>query len=394
MVSKEEKINEEYSIFPTNICNNNCVICGVKCQPNFNFYHLLKNDSERKGLIKLLSIFESNDLISLTGGDPLRNPEFMELFIKHFKGRKSIMLNPLTFLSLESGKPANVISEKEAESIINKVSSMGYCDESMRLLNYLSYFDNIGISSGNLQSPNPALSKYAIKLWGKYIFKYLISNTRSRFFFINGSPRQSLSGKFENNKLVRAPKGLKCVGSLRRIAESQEKTPFSIKFNIEMKRKHKKCHTKAKSAKYPLYPIYFNKVNDEVKMFFLPCCEVGVNPYVAYETELTLNKIASLKTEDVKKLFHKELSKMKKSSFFKLLTNKNYNLNFKTFIQIAEKMIKERSNQNIDIVSETYTCSDKCHHCEVCNTVGVMLHRAKITPKEWHEYLEKNNSIS
>ena len=79
-----------------------------------------------------------------------------------------------------------------------------------------------------------------------------------------------------------------------------------------------------------------------------------------------------------------ELDMIKKTAAYRLHNTENYEDNFAKFLTAAEDLA------GVSPLSETLTAGNMhyCKTCEACNTAGLILKRAGISVKEFHDYLE------
>lgn len=374
MFSPKILVKMSYTIFSTGACNVHCVICAIKGQPNFNFYHFGHSEQENKAIINFIKMI-GGEKIGITGGNPLRNISFLRMVILHHNGKKSIQINPISFLSFELGKPANRINEEEAINVVNNIKQNGFSSETKKIIKILSEFDSIGLSMGNLQSPYPQLMKYAKELWEQNISQYMKKTVN-----------QDVNAIFENSKIKSCTHELRCVGNIRSIIEKGEPFFLNPQKSVKIFPKNKPCSKIDKSENY----VYFRRTSKGIKLFLLGCCNVGLNPYIAYETNLTIEDISKIDVKELKCRFEEEKSKMMNSAFYTLLNRPDYDDNFKRYVFLAEKLIRLKTGEGVNIVNNTFAFCKECDYCEVCNTIGVMLHRANIEINEWQEFLEES----
>ncbi|MBI4447414.1 hypothetical protein HY643_00385 [Candidatus Woesearchaeota archaeon] len=396
----------DLGIFTTSYCANNCVLCCVQGEVKFGFHHLGKSEEEVKGLENLIKISRG---IHLTGGDPLMNPTFLKLITQHKYATKTIVINPLTFLTSIIHKPAKKITNEEASNFISQAEKDGLPEQLEDLCSNLSNFECIAVSSGNLQGPNPEIIGLAKEFFNKTILpkiKANLSETRRRLGKHPFVKYQEVNGEFKNEQLVdveiflRTPM-VSCTGKLRMLVEKNELKQTIFEKNPKIEYKYFACETT------PNYTIYFKKEDNQTRMYITSCCKVGVTPYTSYKTSLTLEKIACMQPKEVSRLFKNELEKRKETAVYHLLNNPvqtekfnnksvtidsfNYEIPFNSYIAAAEQLIREKTGKTVSMKQETYsTKGSEAKCCACCYTTGLMLQRAGISPEEWQSHLEKN----
>lgn len=390
----------DYGLFISGRCRNDCGVCcfGAEpggSQPTFDFYHVGQNEIERKGIENFLESIP-NETVRLSGRDPLLNETVVQMVAEQYQGEKCITINPLTFLSLQMNTYASRITTDEAEALLN-IGEDNLSQKVQTLVGYLAMFDNIKLSNGNLQGPYPELMGYANQFFDKYI-RPEIDKRRGKASEDTYS-YQTLDGSFEAGKLVSSEK-LNCVGKVREQIESGQLRSPEIRKAKERKSKNHYCQS--------WYNLYFRKEEGEARLYLALCCTTSMTPYTSYKSKLTLERMAEMEPEKIKSKLEHEGSKMARKVFYMLLERpyvleRHYDIvsypdkearelenQFAFYIEAARELIEKRTGNQVDFLRETYVLGrDEAIPCEVCNTVGVMLHRAGISVKEWQRFLQK-----
>ena len=91
---------QNYTIFTTFRCINECLPCLQYSKPRFKYAHIGRTEAQREGLKRLLNTFPSEYFVNLIGGDPLLNEFVLKLLVDEHSGPKGITFNPLSFITL------------------------------------------------------------------------------------------------------------------------------------------------------------------------------------------------------------------------------------------------------------------------------------------------------
>ena len=127
------------------------------------------------------------------------------------------------------------------------------------------------------------------------------------------------------------------------------------------------------------------------------CCNAAFTPYTTFNTGITLEEMASIEPKILRVRLRFGEYQFKQTAAHGLLCNSNYlhersgtsDKQFSLYIEAAQDLLSEKGH-DIDIAANTYTSyGDDCLPCEACNTVGLMLHKAGISPQQWQDHLEE-----
>lgn len=373
-----------YGLFVTNICLNECIICCAESIPGLRFSHVGKTSTEKKGLTNLFLSMDG-DGIAASGGDPLRNLPALELIVDNYSGHKFININPISFLTIELNKCGKNITAEDLKNLELRAKSEGLSKKISNIVRILQQFNEIELSTGNVQSPNPELMQFANFYFENFILEYLpIKINKSK---INGTFIDHTTTNFSGN--------VSCVGKIRVLAEQNEFSSEIINTAEGIQSKIN-CQSSSKN-------IFFQYMNGENALHYFICCSPGLNPYVTFKSEMSLEKMADMSPIEIKSIMNTEFSNIKSTAIYNLL---NYNpccdiffggnmfstphSYFKKYIKLAEEFFEEKTGQKISIVERTLTFNrhKKAKACECCYTVSILFHDAGISVKEWHDHLE------
>lgn len=338
-------MKKEHRILVTPYCANDCFVCCFSGEYTLSMQHFPEGAAEN-----LLKSF-SKEKIGITGKDPLRNTQFLEQTIKQHKGKKSIILNPLSFLTLEHKKPGRHITADDALKSIENLERFGLSEQASYLIRLLNYYDRINVSNGRLQAPNPEAAVWA------------------NFYFENVKPY--LSGKVTyrplQDRFIVA-----CVGSYRK-----EGMPANVRVS------------KRNTCGEPGYQMSI--FNNELRLH--ACCSVGLSDHIS-------SYYTGIKTEDMENSQPRELygeiknahKKYRKTGLHNLLSP---NFFFKSRGKIEERFLtlyrwtndflKENNGEQVTYVRTNRISPSPC---ETCHTMALYLKRAGIAPGDYQEYIE------
>lgn len=391
----KDKTDDRYLFVTTPKCLNQCFLCCLSTEPRAKIYHVGQTDTERKGLKNLFASIDPVANINLTGGDPLRNEVFLEILASH-EGRTTIQFNPLSILTLELNRSASKITPKDVDHLAKRVREDGFSPRVVRLLDLLSNFSALGISSGSLQSPNPEIMGAAVNFFRDQVHPKITEFRRRKSLQYQPLLAQNVSAKFENGAITLG-KETRCIGRLRRMIESGEANFTNISRAEDYTIDSGRCN------KYKTFNLHFERYGDEIFLYMDMCTMVNQTPYTSYRTELSLQQMADMKPEAIQTAIRAEREKMSKRAYFRLLNDPDY-LKFKTdseksplekrkkqfeiYFNAASELIRQKTGVEADFLSQTYLVNEKiAKSCDVCNTVGVMLYRTGIGPQKWQDYL-------
>ena len=370
-----------YGFFTTEECANNCRLCTQRGVGRLGSYGAGKTPEEIKGLENLLDAL-SPDCIELTGGDPLKNLPFLEAVDKKAlrneegRTRATIIMNPISLLTLSLNKSAKRITDEDYSSLSSRLTTHGFSEDLKRALDIVSNFSAIGISNGNLQSPDVYLIQKAMKLFNVHLRPKIAQKGGTLGYFTG-------SGTFRKDVLISASR-VCCVGGVLNMIERGEISSRSVRKDQPRYGKRNKCERGAKQ-------LYFKKEEDTARLYISTCCSAGMTPYTSFKTSLTLDGLAEMDKDSIKTIFHADANRHKNSVLYNKLNGfsaTSNNAGFTMYVEAAQDLIKEKTGEDVDIVRSSYSFQTQVFPCEVCHNVGIQLKKAKITSAEWQEYLE------
>jgi hypothetical protein len=375
----------------SNRCKNLCRICAYSGRPPLKFYNAGKTETEKKGLVKFFQAL-GNPTLSITGRDPLRNPDALEVANQFHSGRKEIIINPISFLTVGLGKNARKITRDEAQKLISSPLS----EELRRLCAILSQFDRVTISCGTLQAPSPEMAQLAYAFFQSKIAPAI--KTGDQPPEIN---ELCFNGKFKEGILVGTPTPPLAVGKLRSKRIREGIAPGLIAPAKKIAVKHFWC------GEYDAATYHFQKDEDGISLYQSICAQVAQNPHVHFKTGLTLKGMARISPEQITQKLLEEGKRFKQSTIFTFLSKSfflplpsildpktHYEKQFEIFIRAVEMLIKEETGKRISVVDNTLSFSQQinpetAHPCEACNTAGALLHQEKIPPQKLEAFLKQ-----
>ncbi|MFO7711129.1 MAG: hypothetical protein R6V53_05180 [Candidatus Woesearchaeota archaeon] len=315
-------------LFSTGLCTNDCVSCCQSEEPAISFQHI-----RHPGIEKLLEAFRYDDL-SVTGGDPLRNPWLLEKILDFHLGSKSISLNPFTFFCLENDKRGKDISRNDARSSLVK----GISGKSRELADVLSYYDYIRVDSGTLQAPHEAAASWSLNFFEQNI-------------------RPLLRGKVVYATLDSS--GASCMGAFRKFG---------------------KPRTRYKPKTFPCKVKGYAVSCEDDKIRLHICCSEGMSEHIAsYHTGISLDDLVGMKRREIKKEIRSAAKKYQRTALHKLLRGKN-----SSFLNLFDWTKDYLNGKGIAV----YSSNQQAKPCEVCYTLGLALKRSNRTVDEYQQYIE------
>jgi hypothetical protein len=370
----------DYVILATGRCQNSCVLCCMSGSPKFGIYHAGSTPQERQGLQNLILSMGETSICMTGGGDPLRNPEFIDIVNRYAKGEKNIVFNPLTFLSMQVGKPARRITNAEAREALT-LSPEQINPSIYSLLDTLQEYSHLHMSSGLMQSPRPGLIRY------------------SELFF---------------KRLIQGMDGLNERLEIRRVNRRAD-----IKFDYHLKdspalRSHIRYNAPPESVVLSCFislerniggTIYFKRDADNINLYFGHCSRVGMSQYNDFKTDITLDALAVSTPKQITSRMERQRAKICSRPYSQILCNDRYRPTkgplaqhpvldaypsdrFSYLINLAEGMIRSRTKKRADIMKKSGTFGSELNACAVCSTMGGLLSEAGISPQEWQEYVD------
>ncbi len=404
----------EIIIFPTGKCDNECYYCSHFGEISIKFDDIGKTNTEKKALKNLFGIFsEMSDKISVTGGDPLLNLPFLESLTTYYDKEKKVVINPLSILKLELKKlPATRDTGKLMVLLKERVKNNTLNRKTQDILNILKKLDFVAISVDSKCFTEPSLQKLAhdfflllskrYKL--RYVKKYLnchasikegkiVLENRILFFKIKNKARHtirklsSLFGLKESNLVLGIFKwfrlisyGLMVTGRLRSEVDNNKIYAGCVNKSNDYSYHELNCFSDDMK-------IFFEKSGSKVCIRHLPCCHVGMNPYIVFPSSVCVQDLVSEDKTMIIKQLRKEVEQMGASNMAKFLKNTSPTHNFRQLIRRGEELILKRTGKVVDIIGSTPSLSKVPIKCEVCYSLALELDRAKIKPEEWINYL-------
>jgi hypothetical protein len=404
------------TLFVGDACLNDCLICGVEDAPGMKFYNIGGNEVEDKALENLIKSVE-NDYLDISGGDPLFNKPVLRSIAKNHKGDKAIVLNPISFLTMELKKRATNLTEEDYSALVKKVETEGLSENTKETLAYLLEFDGIALSSGNLQSPNPDVMDWALSFFNTHIKPSLISVQLADY---------SLDATFEEGGTISDAESIACVGKARTSIENRSLNFENVKTG-KLPEERDDDFQYGSDCRKGGYKIYFQREGESIRMNYMMCCTPGVTGYTSFRSELTVEDLAVMKPEAIIDTITAEYTEHKDSVLHNMLnfrkvhgrngpyqndlgellrgdevpakptTIEKYHSStaikigefFPEYVAEAEKLILEKTGKQVSVADNTYTTQkDTPRLCEACFTVGYLLNEAGIKPDEWHNHLE------
>jgi len=355
---------------PTGRCVNDCLICCDKSNPSSSYYHVGQNEEEMRGLENFLEGCVDLEM-TISGGDPLMNLDFLELFLKVHKGDRALVMNPLSFFYLETGKPVSRMRISQLKEVRKNVKKNGFSGEAKRALELIKKFDYIDISAGNLQSPTKSVRDEVYELYCESLYdeiKHANPEIRAVSYFDEASCAYSFG---EDKKLT-----------------------DHIAQGIGRKAKGHKCIPRNDILCFKLF-------EGKPYLYFDGCCAAMATRYISHKCSLTIYDMADMDSSKIKEVLDKDCKEMKKTAWFSLLNDCNISAirlsllekNFAQYISFAEDILWERAEELIDIDFLTRTFRNIARPCEACNTVSALLYENGIEPEEWHAYLEEHYEV-
>lgn len=373
-----------FTLFATDRCQNECVVCCDKSSPKFSYAHIGETAVQRKGLEHLMQAISMYDL-RITGGDPLRNPILLSSVIAHHYGNKHINFNPMSFLTIELKKSGSKITIDDANSLIKRTRFAGFSRDLDIIVQLLAGFNTYSMSCGDLQAPNRDIMLYANLFFDLCILP--------RITEIKGYKPEihevKIDGSFENGKLIRADARLNCVGNFRFLLQKGIFDIHTATLAMARRGKVRKCGDDNKCE------LYFSKENGENVLYMPICCVAGASPYTSIKTDLTLKHMADMDPGKVKTKLMQARDNVHDSTLYFMLSGASHitihESRFAEVVAAAQDLVKEQRGRDVNIVQSTYTlrADGACKSCEACNNMGRTLYRAGISPRQFHSYLDK-----
>ncbi|MBU0666224.1 MAG: hypothetical protein KKC26_02565 [Nanoarchaeota archaeon] len=320
---------------------------------------------------------------------------------------------------MELKKRGRQITESDCKQLTTRLKTKELSKETMNIVNYLSQFEFIGLSRGNLQAPNPIVMNYAKRFFSKRIKPHL-SKTNTEDMSLNG---KLVNGDFESISR------LSCTGKAKKTLKAGKLKSDKLKSGLrptvrESHTSYSNCFKKEKT-------LFFKKEAGEVNLYYALCCSCGVSGYTSIKSRLTVNDLAELKPIKIYNIMNEELDSIDKKVITNMLntyspedrngpfkTNGKYVTNskeinanigekttpkewslrtfsefFSDYLSEAERYIKQKTGKRVSVAKNTYTISDEPIRCEACYAVAELLKEAKISPTEWQEHLEDKFGI-
>jgi hypothetical protein len=375
----------------SNRCKNLCRICAYGGKPPLRFYNAGQTETEKKGLANFFQAIGERTL-SITGRDPLRNPDALEVANQFHSGRKEVIINPISFLTVGLGKNARKITRDEAQKLISSTLS----EKMKRLCEILSQFDRVTTSCGTLQAPSPEIAQLAYAFFQSKIAPAI--KIGSQHPDIN---EQCFNGKFKEGILVGTPTPPLAVGKLRskRIREGIAPGLIAPAKRIAVKRFW--C------GEYDAFTYHFQKDEDGISLYQSICAQVAQTPYVHFKTGLTLEEMATMSPEEITQKLLEEGKRFEQNTVFSFLSKSfclplpsiidrktHYEKQFELFIQSVEGLIEKETGKKISVVENTSSFTQQinpetAHPCQACNTAGALLHKENIPPQKLEAFLKQ-----
>ena len=387
----------KYVFSTTKKCANSCVICGALGKPSSNYFHIGQNEKEVQAIRNLITSF-GRDELSLTGGDPLMNDVVLREVVSLHHGKKGIIFNPITFLVIELRKNAKCINNSDISNLKDKAAVNGLSEKNREICYYLSRFDSLTISNGNLQAPSPEMMSHALDFYSEFILSEIKKNNSD--FNEESVCSAQINGKFESTKLISTNQAL-CVGRFREYFEKNMRLGGSGNNMPLFFKKEQPCSEKDELI------LYFKRSNKSAYIVLDICCSVGITTYFSYNTNISLDDLAQSRPKEIKKMLYSEARKLKSTALYNMLNNPEFNnpselekkawyypeekLNeqFREIVCSSEELLWDNTGTYRSIIDNVYSFGgQKCSECEVCNTLGIMLYKAGISIKEWHDFLD------
>jgi len=349
----------------------------------FSIVHIGKTGTEKKGIENLFKSIGTEGL-SLSGGDPLLNETVLEAAINHSKGSKIITINPISFLTLELKKPGSQITEKDVFCLTEKVQKEGFSQRTKRVLSLLSAFEEIGLSTGDLQGPHPDIVQYALTFFNKFIKPVLLLqkrpfyNTYSYYIPIN---YYNLSDVIE----------ISCVGKIR-------SDPQSLETYAPMMLQAREIMLKSKCRRDGSLLTYF-LANKGTRLYYSMCCKPGYSPYIAFKSSMTLEAMAEMTSEAISQRMKEENAEFQKTALYNILNHPGFDgennkpgspIPFYLYVQSAEELLSQKTAKKVSVLNHTFTFdhAGRAKACEACFTISQLLYAANVSFDEWHDFLE------
>ena len=370
-------------------CKNQCQICAYSGRPPLKFYNAGKSENEKRGLANFFQAIGDRAL-SITGRDPLRNPDALALANQFHPGIKEIIINPISFLTIGLRKYAKNITSEEVQKLTNAALS----SEVQQLCEILSQYNRVTISCGTLQGPSPEIAQLAYGFFHQKIAPAIKASAPT--LNINEA---CFNGKFKEGILVepvsRPPLAVGKIRSRKGI------DPAVIAPAKKMAAKRFWC------GEYDATVYHFQKDEDGVSLYQSICAQVAQSGYVHFKTGLTLEAMAAMPPEQITQKLIEENMRFEQSTVFSFLSRSfclslpniidrktHYEKQFEFFIRAVEMLIKEETGKKISVVENTLSFTrqinpETAHPCEACNTAGALLHREKIPPQKLETFLKQ-----
>ena len=364
----------KYVIMATGRCTNACGICAMQRKPAPGFDHFCTTETEREAARRLIIACDEDTICVTGGGDPLQNVDFLRIVATYAKGEKHAILNPLSFLSLQAGKPGQRLTPREYEQTMH-----GELSRPLELIvSTLKSFDLLQISSGSYQAPDDQTYCRAKRFFRKRIKPLLKEEVK-----IKRNCAKSL-------KNVRyAPWALKTFTPLW-------KTP-SLE---ESERRETHC-------KNPSRILYFSREGNDARLMMPLCCSAAMTEYLSHPSGLLASEMATMDPANLRARIEQEVGARDKSAYVRLLdyyrrpdtktletvgsvfeerARGTLTKKFKLYARAAAALLKEKGVSD-DPLARAYTKGT--NYCAHCIAIGGALHRAGVDRDEWHAYLNK-----
>lgn len=356
------KTVEYDAMFVIKQCDVGCVICSCASPLMPNYYPIGRTPEEKLALKNLLR----GHTITITGGDPLDNPQALEAIAE---------------LSLEDGVRRRVC--------INPISFAKMAPERRhQALDTLEHFE-IAWSLGDLRGSRPDENREAAELVAG-----LQSERRRALAIVDQDPAAGITTCSEVNRIERSeptPGRLELTGDSLRIAEYRAthlvgalRRSFETRtIDVDV---HYPATLRKPTCKRPLEQIvlFFERVADEVHLHFVLCCGHGKSRYHTFDSGISVATLAGCEAPD--ELVARALERIHaEQAFHRLMTTTN---NIPNFVDCAEQLLARRTGVRPNIMAMVPTAARRAHvtQCEACHAVGRELRAHGISPEEFHRF--------
>jgi len=357
-------MRQRYLILSGKECTNDCVICTTRRPPFPQTYHIGRTPVEKRALERLAEATEHDEVTITGGGDPLRHPELLEAIATNAKGYKNLVINPISFLSEQTGKPGRRITATDFEQAMTEKPNKGV----ERLVTSALRFNRIFLSDGILQAPSETIHTYARAYYHHITERYflvqskVVSCARNNLFDIKFS--HTLSNVSPLRKNARKSSDIKSTSS---------------------------CHMN------PFHRnLFFLKEGTDARLFFLMCCQAELTKYTTFPTAITSNEMAEMTGPQLREKIETAHRRFRESASWWFLNmdcanednSDERSRRFISYLATAERLLAERG-MRLGIDEASLSFREGNGQCSHCNTAGYLLHKAGVSVAEWHTYLEQ-----